>query len=134
MIKKVVLFLSVISMCFIFISCVLNRGNSIASEIEKYKVYETTDTEEYVTFINQINESENLEIIKVISNENNDGKINFIVTYKKSNEIDKRYRYEFVCINGKEEYLSYLDREKDKIVDVYSNDYNIFYITYREEI
>ncbi len=136
MIKKSIIFLCVIFMCFILIGYGFKASNVRAENLKEYKVYETKNVEEYIDFINQMNNSKESEIVKIVSNENVLNERAFMVTYKPYEPEQTKYKYNFINIEGQEKYLSTLEslEEKYEIIDVFSNDYRNFYITYREEI
>lgn len=136
MIKKSIIFFIVIFMCFILIGWGFKASTTRAQCLQDYKVYETKNVEEYIDFINQMNNSKESEIVKIVSNENIQNERVFIVTYKPYDAEEQKYKYNFININGQDEYLSNLEKleEKYEIIDVFSKDYKDFYITYREEI
>lgn len=136
MIKKSIIFFSLIFMCFALIVWGFKGSTARAENLQDYKVYETKNVEEYIDFINQMNNSKESEIVKIVSNENVQNERVFIVTYKPYNLEEPKYKYNFININGQDEYLSNLEKleEKYEIIDVFSKDYKDFYITYREKI
>lgn len=136
MIKKSIIFFGVIIICFILVGWGFNQSSTRVENLHEYKVYETKNVEEYIDFINQMNNSKESEIVKIVSNENVLNERVFMVTYKPYEAEQTKYKYNFINIDGQDEYLSTLENleEKYEIIDVFSNDYRSFYITYREEI
>lgn len=136
MIKKSIIFFGVIIICFILVGWGFNQSSARVENLHEYKVYETKNVEEYIDFINQMNNSKESEIVKIVSNENVLNERVFMVTYKPYEAEQTKYKYNFINIDGQDEYLSTLENleEKYEIIDVFSNDYRSFYITYREEI